>query len=83
MTSDQQLAVSQELKIQGSCPARPGLFAVPWTDMENGPKFTTYDDAQTFLREHGGEELQRKGWSFRIVPSDFESAAVSIEDDCS
>ena len=77
------MSTDSTLKIQGTCPARLGLFAVPWTDIENGPKFTSYDDAQSFLREHGAEELQRKGWSFRIVPSDFESAAVSVEDDCS
>jgi len=28
------------LKIQGMCPARPGLYACPWTDVDNAPEFT-------------------------------------------
>lgn len=50
--------------------------------MQNAPTFTSYTDAQQWLKTvHGVEEMQRVGWSFRIVPSDFESAAVSVEDD--
>ena len=77
------MSADLSLKIQATCPARPGLAACPWTDMQNAPTFTSYTDAQQWLKAvHGVDEMQRVGWSFRIAPSDFESAAVSVEDDC-
>lgn len=42
-----------------------------WADLQGTPEFTSVKDANQYITEHDGEQLQRDGLLFRVMPLEY------------